>query len=420
MFQTSTLPNGLRVVSALLPHARSVSSSLFHGVGSRHEQSGQYGIAHYVEHMLFKGTRRRPTPRDVSVAIEQLGGILNAETGKEVTVYWTKLAAEHWKIGLDLICDLTLESTFDTREVEKERAVILEEIAMLFDSPADLIHLLIDEVTWPGHPLGRDIAGDRETLLGIRQPDLVEFARSAYAPHNAVVAVCGPVTHEAIVDEVARLYREWRPRPGPQLPTATCQTKTDRVLLRTQQTEQAHLCLSCPGVSYFSGDRFAFDLLNVILGEGMSSRLFVQIREILGLAYDVHTYVKRFRDTGALVIYAGVEPIRAEQALVAVLDELRAIARSVPEEEIRRAKEFWKGRLTLRMEDTGSLASWSGSQEILLGHVQPIDDLIRRIDAVTPSDLARVAAHALDISALDLAIIGPFTSPDPFVRILSG
>ncbi len=370
--------------------------------------------------MLFKGTRRRPTPRDVSIAIEQLGGILNAETGKEVTVYWTKLAAEHWRIGLDLICDLTLESTFDAAEVEKERAVILEELAMLFDSPADLIHLLIDEVTWPGHPLGRDIAGDRETLLGIRQTDLIEFTRQAYTPDNAVVAVCGPIAHEAIVDEVARLYREWRPTPGLQEPAQPCQRKTDRVLLRTQKTEQAHLCLSCPGVSYFNEDRFAFDLLNVILGEGMSSRLFVQIRENLGLAYDVHTYVKRFRDTGALVIYAGVEPSRAERALVALLDELRAIARAVPDEEVRRAKEFWKGRLTLRMEDTGSLASWSGSQEILLGHVQPIEDLVRRIDAVTPSDLARVAVTALDVSTLDLAVIGPFESPDPFAGIISG
>jgi predicted Zn-dependent peptidase len=402
-----------------MPHARSVSTALFLGVGSRYEPEPVQGISHFVEHMLFKGTTKRPTAKDVAIAIEEIGGILNAETGKEVTVYWNKVSQRHWGLALELLADVTRNSLFDPAEVEKERGVIVEELSMLFDSPVDWVHLLIDEVLWGKHPLGRDVAGTKESVNAMTRDQLVNFAERHYSPDNAVLAVAGPVEHAAIADGAAELFTKWPTQADANWQPFEGDLAGPRFLVKQKDTEQAHVCLAAPGMSYVDPDRFALDLLNVILGEGMSSRLFLEVRERRGLAYDVHSYVNRFRDTGSLVVYAGVDPPRIEDTINAVLEEVAKLRHGIPQDEITRAKEFWKGRMELRLEDTRSLASWLGSQELLLDRIYTPEEVVAEIDAVSHDHLIRVAEETFAPGKLSLALIGPFDSDEKFRQLLA-
>lgn len=419
MFRRTTLDNGLRVVTTTMPTARSVSTAFFVGVGARHEAEPIQGASHFVEHMLFKGTRQRPTAKDVSVSIEQLGGILNAETGKEVTVYWDKLSQRHWSTSIELLADVLRNSLFAPEEVEKERAVIVEELNMLFDSPVDWVHLLIDEAVWGDHPLGRDVGGTRESVQAMSRDNLVDYVDRSYSPDNTVVAVAGPIEHEEIVARVRELLDDWQPRPPVDWERVPSGQVGPKFLLRSKDTEQAHVCLAMPGVPYHDPDRYAYDLLNVILGEGMSSRLFLELREKRGLAYDVHSYVNRFRDTGSLVVYAGVDPGRAVNTVETALEELEKLRGGVPAEEVGRAKDFWKGRMELRLEETRSLASWLGSQELLLDRIYTLEDVVTHIDAVTHDDLVRVASTYLQRELLNLAVIGPFDDDAAFRQFVT-
>jgi predicted Zn-dependent peptidase len=419
LYQRTELDNGLRIVTTTLPSARSVSSAIFVGVGSRFEDTRSQGICHFVEHMLFKGTRNRPTAKDVSIAIEQLGGILNAETGKEITVYWNKVASRHWSTAVELLADVLRNSLFESEEVEKERGVIVEELSMLFDSPVDWVHLLIDEALWGDHPLGRDVGGTRETVERLSRDDLVQFVARYYSPDTTVVAIAGPIEHEDVVRRTRELLGDWQRQPPASWAPVDGQSVGRRVLLRSKETEQAHVCLGVPGVSYFHPDRFSLDLLNVILGEGMSSRLFLELRERRGLAYDVHSYINRFRDTGAMVVYAGVDPGRTDDTIRAILQELDKLVDGIPAEEVTRAKDFWKGRMELRLEETRSLASWIGSQELLLNRVYTLEEVVAQIDAVSHDDLMRVAATSFGRETLNLAVIGPFDGEARFNQLLA-
>jgi predicted Zn-dependent peptidase len=413
----SRLPNGLRIISSNIPHARSVSATFFVRVGSRNESERLQGASHFLEHMLFKGTEQRPTPKAIAEAIEGVGGYFNAEAGKELTVYWDKVADRHWKTTLDVLTDLLRHSRFDPAEVEKERRVIAEELGMLFDSPGDWVHLLVDEAMWGTEPLGRDVAGTRESVLALSRDELVDWFRRYYVPANLTVSIAGPVEHSVVVDEIAARLGDWQGEPAPSWEPAAS-GPVSRVRLKTKSTEQAHFCLAFPSLSYFDADRYALELLNIILGEGMSSRLFLEIRERQGLAYDVHSYTNEYDDTGSLVIYAGVEPARIDQAVRASLSEVSRFAELVPEDELARAKEFWKGRMLLRLEDTRSIASWLGAQEVLLGRIYSVEEVIDRVDAVEAADLRRLAERLFVPAKLCVAVIGPYRSEDRFLKAL--
>lgn len=417
MYQKSRLDNGLRIITSTIPHARSVSATFFVRVGSRNESETTQGISHFIEHMLFKGTERRPTPKAIAEAIEGVGGYFNAEAGKELTVYWDKVAEIHWKITLDVLTDLLRHSRFELAEIEKERRVIAEELGSLTDSPGEWVHLLADEAMWGERPLGRDVAGTRESVLGITREQLLDWFHEHYVPANMLVSVAGPITHAEVCEEVERRLGDWggdRPQPWePALPGPI-----ERVRMKTKRTEQAHFCIGLPSLSYFDPDRYALELLNIILGDGMSSRLFLEIRERQGLAYDVHSYTNEYNDAGSLVVYAGVEPARIDQALRASLDEIARLAEPVPEDELQRAKEFWKGRLLLRLEDTRSIASFFGGQEILLERIYTADDIIEQVDALTADDLQQIAKRLFIPEKLCLAVIGPHRSEERFMKQL--
>jgi predicted Zn-dependent peptidase len=418
MFERTVLENGLRVVSSTMPHTRSVSVGLYVAAGSRYEDDAIAGVSHFLEHMLFKGTRRRPTAQQISEEIEGVGGTMNAATDKELTVYWAKVGHQHFERCLDVLADALLESTLEPVEIEKERQVIIEELAMTEDSPGDLAALLIDDVLWPEQPLGRDVGGSQKSVAAITREQIVEFVDQHYTPANTVLAVAGNVTHEQVVEQAGRTLGAWAPATaGPWY--RVVDRASPRVALKSKKTEQAHVCLGLHGYSSAHPDRYALDLMNTVLGEGMSSRLFVEIREKLALAYDVHSYVAHFLDAGALVVSAGVDPKRAEPTIGAVLGELSRMREGIPEAELRKAKELIKGRLQLRMEDTRAVASWLGTQELLRDEILTVDEALDIIERVTAADVDRVADELLRPERMSLAVVGPYRSEARFAKLMA-
>lgn len=418
MYQKTTLDNGLRVLTAHMPHARSVSVVVSVATGARYEPAQLSGVSHFIEHMLFKGTERRPSPKLISEAIEGVGGVLNAETGKEYTVYWTKVARDHMPLALDLLSDLLLHPLFAGDEIEKERRVILEELHLLLDEPHEWVDVLFDQTLWGDHPLGRDIVGTRETLTRLDRAAIVGFYEQRYHPRATVVSVAGPVEHAEMVDRIARLMDDWRAEPTDETLEPPADLGGPRMHVQYKDTEQAHICLGVRALSYRDPDRYALSLLNAILGEGMSSRLFLEIRERQSLAYDVHSYTSHFRDAGTAIIYAGVEPADLLRAVEALVGELRRLRDPVTDAELCRAREFKKGRLALAMEDTRAIASWLGGQELLHGRPQTYDEVVEIIDAVTADDLQRVANRCFSTDRLALAVVGPYAEPPPVRDLL--
>ncbi len=419
MFQKTILPNGLRLVSSYLPHTRSVSISIFIGAGSRYEADDIAGVSHFLEHMLFKGTKRRPTAREISEEIEGIGGVMNAGTDKELTVYWAKVGDHRFAATLDILADSLLNSLLDPAELEKEREVILEELAMTEDSPADMVNILIDEVVWPHQPLGRDTGGTPDSVKVITRDHVVSYMQELYVPQNTVVAVAGNVSSQEVIDRVAEYLGDWRPRPFASWYPAQIPDDTPRLRLRSKKTEQAHFCLATPGLSAAHPDRYVLDVLNAVLGEGMSSRLFLEIREKRSLCYDVHSYVNHYLDTGSTVVNAGVDPSKLDEALRATIDELIKMDDGVPEKELHKAKEFIKGRLQLRMEDTRAVASWLGGQELLRREILTVDEVLAIVDDVTAESLRRVATELWRTEAFRLAVVGPFRSETRFQKLLA-
>ncbi len=390
-----------------MPHTRSVSIYFFIGVGSRYESDDQAGISHFIEHLLFKGNSKRATSKEISEAIEGVGGALNGGTDKESTIYWARVAQPHFSLALEVLVDMLLHSNFDPTEIERERSVIIEEINMTKDSPSQQVHLLIDELLWSGHPLGRDIAGTKESMAGISRDMMLDYLGNHYLPEKTVVAIAGNIQHEEAVEAVSAATAGWKGNNDPPGYESYEEKSNPRLLVEKRDTEQVHLCLALPGVPILHPERFSMDILNVLFGEGMSSRLFTEIRDRLGLAYSVHSFVDHLLDTGALTIYAGVETGNLSVAIEAILNELSRLKEQVPESELSKAKEFAKGRLLLRMEDTSSVAGWTGGQEILTGDILTVEQVVAIVDKLDTSQLQETANKLIKSDDLRLAVVGP-------------
>ncbi len=419
MHQRTTLPNGLRILTATMSHVRSVSIAYFFTVGSRYELAEESGVSHFIEHMLFKGSERFPTARVISEAIEGVGGMLDAATDKELTVFSAKIASHRFDLATGLLADMVRFPLLDPAELEKERRVIIEELSMYRDSPQEWVSVLGDETFWPDLPLGREVAGTRETVEAISRAAMEGYRAAHYVPGNLVLSVVGDIEHQQVVDAAARLLGDWPAASTKPWKPCLPPLSVPRVRLEQRKTEQTNLCLYTLGLSHKDPDYYTLVLLNTILGDGMSSRLFIDLREEQGLAYDISTSPVNFHDTGAFVVYAGVEPSRAEAAIRAIVHELRRMRDElVGDEELARAKEYTKGRMALRLEDTHSVASWLGGQEALLSEVREVDDVLARIDAVTPDDIKRLACSLFTDEWLRLALIGPHRQPARFERLL--
>lgn len=418
VYERTVLPNGLRVISAYLPNAYSVAVSVYVAAGSRYERDEEAGISHFVEHLCFKGTESYPTARDIAEVVDTIGGHINGGTDRELTVFYAKAARSHFPLVVDLLLELVSRPRLEPEEVEKERQVILEELAAVEDSPPQLVDLLADSVLWPGQPLGRDVAGTKETVSAITREQALAYLRQQYVPNNMVVAVAGRVPHQEIVDAVWQKAGRWQAgTPSPWRPVSD--GRGPRLALRYKDTEQAHLAVAAPGLSLHHPDRYALSILSIVLGEGMSSRLFLELRERRGLVYEVHSYVNQFMDTGSLGVYAGTDPERGPLVARLVLEEMARLREEpVTEQELRRARELAKGRLLLRLEDTRNLSGWLGGQELLLRQVRTPEEVIALMEAVTPEDVLRVARELLEPSQVHLAVVGPFHSEEEFAPLV--
>ncbi len=418
--QTTTLDNGLRVVSATMANTQAVSYAVMLNAGSRFEAPAQAGISHFIEHLVFKGTRRWPNTREISEQIEGVGGMLNASTGKELVTYWCKVPAPRFDLGASVISSLVTEHLIPPDDVDRERQVILEELDMYYDDPQSMTELLSERITYPGHPLGRDIAGTPETLASIKRQDLLNFIGQRYEPSATVVAVAGRPTHSEAVAIAEREFGNWRPGAAPAQREYTDGRPSGQALVvEDRATEQANLLLTMPALAQDDPDRYALSLLNTALGRGMSSRLFQRIREQMGLAYSVFAHWHPASDQGHFSVYAGVSPEKAVDALTAIASELARAREGLTDDELERAREFSRGRLILGTEDTRGVLGWIGRQTCIKGEITPLSEAIASIDAVTPDDIERVANRILDARNYRLAVLGPFKDQGGFEAVLA-
>jgi len=418
MYLKTTLNNGLRLITSTMPHSHSVSICVFLAVGSRYETEAEAGISHFIEHLCFKGTSKRATPRDIAVAIEGVGGILNAATDRELTFYWCKVAPHHLPLALDVLADILLHSKLDPEEIERERRVIFEEIHAIKDSPYQQVGMLMDGLLWPDHPLGRDVAGNVESVSAITREMIVDFLADRYLPANAVVAIAGNIQQEEAISAVNEVFGNWSGQRQVSGYLTYEKRANPRLQVENRDTEQTHLCMALPGLPLQHPRRYSLDLLTTILGEGMSSRLFAEIRDRLGLAYSIHSYTEHLYDTGAVVISAGVEHEKLPVAIKAILEQLVLLREPVPEPELTNAKELSKGRLLLRMEDSRSVAGWGGGQEVLTNKILSVDEVVSIIDAITVEQVAEVAQELLVEDELRLAVVGPVKGDDDLEGLL--
>ena len=408
-----TTSDGLRILVEELPHTYSVSVGCFVAAGARHEPDAHGGAAHFIEHMLFKGTERYPSPRLVSQAVEGVGGLLNASTAYESTVYYAKVATIHVDRAADVLGEMVLRPRFDLQELEKERRVIIEEIRGLQDAPGDWVHELLQQAMWAGSPLGRDIAGSVETVAALGRNELARFWQRHYNRANLVISVAGNISTAAAQEVVSTAFRGLpggeatpsQPRPVPH--------PGPRLTLLSRDTEQGNFCLGLPGLSYCDSDRRPLQVLDSFLGGGMSSRLFQLLREEHGLAYSVGSYHNDLSDAGMWVIYGSVDPEALRDAVALCLEILRDLAVSgVTADELAMVKEQVKGGLLLSLEDTWSVASRNGAHLLRYGHVMPVEQVVAEVEAVTAAEVQRVARRLLRSDALHLAVIGPYGRED--------
>ena len=417
VYERHVLPNGLRVVTAPMPQAQSVSCFLMLAAGSRYETREQSGIAHFAEHMFFKGTERRPAARDIAAEIDNLGAEFNAFTGKEYTGYYVKAAAEHRDAALDVLVDMLRFSKFDPEEIEREKGVIVEEMNMYFDTPRDFIGGVYEDLLYGDQPLGWDIIGTKETVRAATRDTFLDYTGRWYKPGRLVVGVGGAVG-EGLLDRIGELLGDMAPEATPT-PLAAVPHRNGRVRVFEKKSDQAHLVLGVESYPIEHPDRYPLQLLATVLGTGMSSRLFTEVRERRGLAYYVFGTNHAYTDAGSLYSQAGVDINRIDEAVETIVGEFRKIAAErVPADELRKAKNIARGRFVLSLESPQGTIMFGLRREVLEGHVTEPADVLAAIEQVTADAVQRVARDLIANDKLRLAVIGPFDDAARFDRLL--
>ena len=416
-FERQTLPNGLRLLTAPVPQAQSVSCFVMLAAGSRYETRETSGIAHFAEHMFFKGTERRPTARDIAGEVDAIGGEFNAFTSKEYTGYYVKCAAEHRDVALDVLVDMLRNSKFDSEEIDREKGVIIEEMNMYFDTPRDFIGGVYEALLYGDQPLGWDIIGRKETVQGAERDTFLEYVDRWYKPERMVVGVAGRLDGD-YVGSIERLLGDLEPEATGTPPALVQNGNSERIKIHRKDSDQAHLCLGVRSYPIVHPDRWALQLLSTVLGTGMSSRLFTEVRERRGLAYYVYAHNQGYTDAGTLYSQAGVDIKRSEEAVETIVEQFRRIAAEpVPAEELEKARALAKGRFVLRLESPQGMILFGLGREVLGDEMIEPDDVLAGLDAVTAEDVQRVAQDV--ISDLNLALIGPFDDAKPFEALIS-
>jgi predicted Zn-dependent peptidase len=407
MFQRTALPSGPRVISARLPAARSVSIAAYVLAGSRLETTEQAGVAHFMEHITFKGTAGYPSSRAIAEAIEGVGGSFNAATDRESTVYWVRVPRREAERGMDVLGELIVRPVLDEHEIDHERTVIVEEIRSYYDDPVEYAQILFQQAMFGDGPLGREICGDEASIRTMPTSAIRDFWAATYRPANTVIAVAGDLAHEDAVALATRTFGTGNGivpgyAPAPALPAG------ERYRLEHRDTAQAQLLVGVPAYRRDHPDAWPLALLNTVLGDGMSSRLFLTVREEKALAYDISSGAMDYADAGALEVSAGVDPDNLGNALEAILAELaRMRDETVPDGELAKAKSYLAGGMELRMDETRYLASWLGGQEALHERVLTLDDALAAVEAVSADDIRRVAGDLFRDEELRLAVVAP-------------
>ncbi len=401
----TVLSNGIKVITKKMPHLRSVSMGIWVNVGGRDESVSESGMAHFIEHMIFKGTQKR-SAFQIAKEFDAIGGQTNAFTSTENTCYHAKVMDSHSDTMVDILSDIFLNSLFDEREVENERAVILQEIGMAEDSPDEYIHILSGMNFWSGNSLGRSVLGTRENVNQFDSDGIKRFFHRFYQPERIVISVAGNLDHSHIVDIVGPAFESIR--PGNSFPERKTPDENCNINLNYKDLEQVHICLGTKGMSITDPRRFAYSLMNTILGGNMSSRLFQEIREKRGLAYSVYSYVSSFADTGMFGAYAGVAPVNIKQSIQLILREISRIKEMrVDSSELHFAKEFTKGNLMLASESNDNQMVRMAQNETHFGRYVPLEEIINNVDAVTEDDILHLAEDLFQGNRFAMTLLGP-------------
>ncbi|HKT44325.1 MAG TPA: pitrilysin family protein [Gaiellaceae bacterium] len=417
VYERHTLDNGLRILTANLPHAQSVTCMVMLAAGSRYETPETNGIAHFSEHMFFKGTERRPDARAIAGEIDSIGGEFNAFTSKETTAYFVKCAAEHRDVALDVLVDMLRNSKFDSAEIDREKGVIVEEMNMYFDTPRDFIGGVYEQLLYGDQPLGWDIIGRKETVRAATRETFTSYLGRWYHPERMVVGLAGKIGDDA-VERVSELLGDM-PAQSTGAPTAVKPHENGRVTVFTKQSDQAHVIVGVPSYRLDHPDRYALQMAATVLGGGMSSRLFTEVRERRGLAYYVFGVNHSYTDAGSLYSQAGVDINRIDEALTTIAGELKGIAAErVPDDELEKARSFAKGRFVLQLENPQGLIMFGLRKEVLEQRAPDPEEVLAGISAVTAEDVQRVAQDILQEDRLRLAVIGPFDDSDRFDKLI--
>lgn len=419
MYKKTTFENGLRVVTKSLDSTKAVTVLILVGAGSRYETKEINGISHFLEHMFFKGAKKYTNTKEVSEAIDSVGGSFNAFTGKEYVGYYVKVASKNQDTALDVLADMLLNSKFDPEEIDRERGVIMEEYNMYQDTPMQQIGWDFEELVYGDQPMGWDQVGTKEVIHSVTRDDFIAYEEKLYSPDNIVISVAGDVNHEEMVDKIKNLFqfkdkkKQYKADPVQDMP------RDKFVRLRNKKTEQAHVMLGVPGYPEKHPDHYALKMLTIVLGGNMSSRMFLSVRERQGLAYYISTSSDDYSDTGTVSTNAGVSVDGIDQAITAILKEYKNVVENpVDEKELHKAKEYLKGKLILRLEDSEEYAHLLGKYEVLYDEQMLMEQVFEEVDKVTVEDLQRVAKDLFKEDQLYLSVIGPYDDEERFAKLL--
>lgn len=410
-YTRKVLPNGLRVLLIPMPAMESATVLVMAGAGSRYETKKNSGISHFLEHMAFKGTQRRPSAMDISSLIDGMGGEFNAFTGKETTGYYIKSAKSRIETSIDLLSDMLMNSKFDSVEIEKEKGVIIEEINLYEDMPARKIGDIYEQLLYGDTPMGWDIAGSKDVIKAITRDDFVSYMNELYSASNLTVVIAGGIEEDAAYTLVEKYFGGMKQFETKKHDAVSDTQNSPAVFIKQKQTEQIHIALGVRTVSISSPRRYPLSVLSAILGGGMSSRLFHEVREKRGLAYYVRSSSDEYADVGSFVSTAGIDPKRVTEAIDVMVAEYAKVSQGkmvLTDEELSKAKEYLKGHLVLDLEDSRSVAGFYAHQELLEDHIENPSDVIAQIDKVTKDDVESIGQEYFKESTLNLALIGNF------------
>jgi len=420
VFQKTNLKNGLRIITVPQENAQAVTVLVLVGTGSKYEKKEVSGISHFLEHMLFKGTRKRPNLQAVAETLDKVGGVYNAFTSEEYTGYFAKVEASHFDLALDWVSDIFLNSTLPEKEIEKERGVIIEEINMYQDIPMNYVQILWRELLYGDQPAGWSVAGTKESVSKISRQDLINYFQSQYVASNTLVCLAGKFKKtSALIEKVKKHFSKIELKKPEEKPKVVERQRKPNLILQTRETDQTHLCLGVRGYNLFHPQRYVLELLGVILGGMFSSRLSLIIRGKLGIAYHISTSVELDTDSGYLVTQAGIDNKNIEKAISTILKEYKKISqKKVGKEELKKAKDNIKGKIVLALETSDAQASFYGLQELLKKEILTPEEIYKKIDKITENDILKVAKDIFRPEKLNLALIGPFKDKVKFQQLL--